>query len=132
MGTSESLQPRTHVLLIVSLTRDFRRLLENTLNLFQRSLQQSFLLHCSMLGQTLKLQSLCIFFLTSTLTAVNENCALKSVDETVKALSLHTLSHRYIEIECLHFLNRKPVLLHDRYESVHGTEEENIWNKECY
>lgn len=62
MGTSESLQPRTHVLLIVSLTRDFRRLLENTLNPFQRSLQQSFLLHCSMLGQTLKLQSLCIFF----------------------------------------------------------------------
>lgn len=61
MGTSESLLPRTHILLIFSLMRDFRRLLENTLNLFQRSLQQSFLLHCSMLGQTLKLQSLYSF-----------------------------------------------------------------------
>lgn len=95
MGTSESLQPRTHVLLIVSLARDFRRLFGKYTNLFQRSLQQSFLLHCSMLGQTLKLQSLCIF-LTSTLTAMNENCVLKSVDERVKALSLHTLSHIYI------------------------------------
>lgn len=83
-----------------------------------------------MLGKTLKLQSLFIYFLTSTLTAVNENCVLKSVDETVRALSLHTLPH--MEIERPHFLNRKPVLLHDRYESVHGTEEENIWNKESY
>lgn len=118
MGTSESLLPRTHILLIFSLMRDFRRLLENTLNLFQRSLQQSFLLHCSMLGQTLKLQSVLFFFLTSTITAVNENCVLKAVDETEKTLSLHALAH--MEIEHPRFLNRKWVLLCDRYESVHG------------
>lgn len=63
MGTSEKLLPTTCILLIFSLMRDFKRLLEHALNLFERSPQQSFLICCSMLGQTLKLQSLYFFFL---------------------------------------------------------------------
>lgn len=117
MGTSEKLLPTTCILLIFSLMRDFKRLLEHALNLFERSPQQSFLICCSMLGQTLKLQSL-YFFFTSTVKAANENCVFKAADETQQTLSLHTLAN--IKTECPYFLNQKSVLPCERYKSARG------------
>lgn len=74
MGISQKPLHRACIFFIFSLTRYFRKLLENTFNLFQRSQQQSSLLHCCIYAWSGFKTSIFVgFFLTSTGTAVNEN-----------------------------------------------------------
>lgn len=64
------------IFLIFSLSRYFRKLLENAVNLFQRSQQQRFLLHCyshAWPGFKISIFVFFFYFLYINCTAVNEN-----------------------------------------------------------
>lgn len=98
-------------------TRYFRKLLENGFNLFQRSLQQWFLVSCDIHAWSGFKASIFVGFFISTLTVVNENCCCSRFQRKQNRLFLCMYQ---VEMEFLYFQNLKSVLLTSKYKSPYG------------
>ena len=124
MATSQKPLHGACIFLIFSLTRYFRKLLENAFNLFQRSRQQRFLLHCYVHAWPGFKISIFVgfffffFFWHQLYSSEWKLLAFKAADEIGLTVALCVWG--CLEIEFPYFLNWKSILFSDKYEWLHG------------
>ena len=121
MATSRKPLHGAFIYLIFSLTRYFRKLLKNAFNLFQRSQQQRFLLHCyvhAWPGFKISIFVGFFFFWHQLYSSEWKLLAFKAADEIGLTVALCVWG--CLEIEFPYFLIWKSVLFSDKYEWLHG------------
>lgn len=120
MASSQKPLHSACIFLIFSLTRYFRKLLENAFNLFQRSWQQRFLLHSYVHAWPgFKISIFVDFFFWHQLYGSEwKSLAFKAAGKIGLAVALCVLG--CLEIEFPYFLNWKSILFSDKYEWLHG------------